>query len=198
MGYTIKHRSACEAILPVCGVLMISWSNKSSVKWKVFTLLHRKVEKLCLYKFSRCYIGKGNGICLKSRHPWSPMHTPVKVCQYRCSLHLLIKPWIWALGPVTDGWTEAVWDMKFARHFCTWPALRLEPQTFWCWVNRSIHLSLCFSNDGNKLTKKTGKTIKNLQQHLLACIKLLINHGPGPTGIINIFVEVNYTQKGEM
>ena len=30
---------------------------------------------------------------------------------------------------------------KFARHFYTWPALGIEPQTFWSWVQCPIHLA---------------------------------------------------------
>ena len=51
----------------------------------------------------------------------------------QCSLQLLIQPWIYASGvPCTAGWTEAVWNTKFARHFYTWPVdlLGIEPQTF--------------------------------------------------------------------
>ena len=36
--------------------------------------------------------------------------------------------------PFTAGWTEAVWNTKFARHFYTWPALGIEPLIFWSWV----------------------------------------------------------------
>ena len=31
--------------------------------------------------------------------------------------------------PITAGWTEAVWNTKFTRHFYTWPELGIEPQT---------------------------------------------------------------------
>ena len=41
--------------------------------------------------------------------------------------------------PTTAGWTEAKWNTKFARYFCTWPALGIEPQTFWSWVQCPIH-----------------------------------------------------------
>ena len=29
--------------------------------------------------------------------------------------------------PITAGWTEAVWNTKFAQLFYTWPALEIEP-----------------------------------------------------------------------
>ena len=45
--------------------------------------------------------------------------------------------------PITTGWTEAVWNTKFTRHFYTWPTLGIEPQTFWPWVQRPIHLATC-------------------------------------------------------
>ena len=31
-------------------------------------------------------------------------------------------------GPITDGWTEAVWNTKFARHCYTWPTLQSNPR----------------------------------------------------------------------
>ena len=42
--------------------------------------------------------------------------------------------------PFMAGWTKAVWNTKFAQLFCTWPALGIEPQTFWSWVQCPIHL----------------------------------------------------------
>ena len=45
--------------------------------------------------------------------------------------------------PITAGWTEAVWNKKFARHFYTWPTLGIESQTFWSWVQRPVHLATC-------------------------------------------------------
>ena len=30
--------------------------------------------------------------------------------------------------PITAGWTKAVWNTKSTRHFCTWPALGIEPR----------------------------------------------------------------------
>ena len=42
--------------------------------------------------------------------------------------------------PIMAGWTEAVWNTKFARHFSTWPALGIGPQTFWSWVPTSYPL----------------------------------------------------------
>ena len=41
---------------------------------------------------------------------------------------------------ITAGWTEAVWNTNFTQHFYTWPALRIEPQTFRFWVHRLIHV----------------------------------------------------------
>ena len=46
--------------------------------------------------------------------------------------------------PIMGGWTEAVWNMKFDWHFYTWPALGIEPQTFWSWVQRLTHWAICF------------------------------------------------------
>ena len=45
--------------------------------------------------------------------------------------------------PTPAGWTEAAWNEKFAWHFYTWPAVGIEPQTFWSWVKRSIHSVTC-------------------------------------------------------
>ena len=70
-------------------------------------------------------------------------------------LHMFFRlylPWQWAHSslqlsniesvhqvPITAGWAEAVWNMKFAWHSYTWTALEIEPQTFWLWVQRTIH-----------------------------------------------------------
>ena len=40
--------------------------------------------------------------------------------------------------PITAWWTKAVWNTKFALHFI-WQALRIDPQTFWSWVQRPVH-----------------------------------------------------------
>ena len=45
--------------------------------------------------------------------------------------------------PITAGWTGAVWNTKFARHFYTWPALGIELQTFWSCVQCPIHWATC-------------------------------------------------------
>ena len=47
------------------------------------------------------------------------------------------------LVPITGGWAEAVWNEKFARHFYIWPAVGIEPQTFWSWVQHFIQLATC-------------------------------------------------------
>ena len=43
--------------------------------------------------------------------------------------------------PITTGWPEAVWNAKFAWHFYTRPALGIEPQAFWSWVQCPVHLA---------------------------------------------------------
>ena len=55
--------------------------------------------------------------------------------------------------PITAGWTESVWNTKFAWHFQTWPALGIEPQTFWSWVQRPIHWATCSSTYGEAIDK---------------------------------------------
>ena len=90
--------------------------------------------------------GKGKGICSESRYP----------CDYTCSSDFTSPGSgrttagnYWSnLGsvhqvPIMAGWAKAVWNTKFARHFYTWPALGIEPQTFWSWVQRPIHLATC-------------------------------------------------------
>ena len=46
--------------------------------------------------------------------------------------------------PLWLKWTQAVWNVKFTRHFYTWPVLGIEPQAFWHWVQCPIHLVMCF------------------------------------------------------
>ena len=63
--------------------------------------------------------------------------------------------------PITVGWAEAVWNEKFARHFYTWPAVGIEPQTFWSWVQHPIHLATCSHckcvlGDGNVFNQPVG------------------------------------------
>ena len=45
--------------------------------------------------------------------------------------------------PITAEWEEAIWIEKFARHFYTWSAVRIEQQTFWSWVQCLIHWATC-------------------------------------------------------
>ena len=74
------------------------------------------------------------GICFRLYlPPWQ--WAPTAACNYRSNLGSVHQV------PITAGWTEAVWNTKFARHFYTWPALGIEPQTFWYWVQRPIHLA---------------------------------------------------------
>ena len=49
--------------------------------------------------------------------------------------------------PITAEWAEALWNEKFAQYFYTWPALGIEPQTFWTWVQHLIHFGywLCIT-----------------------------------------------------
>ena len=42
-------------------------------------------------------------------------------------------------APIKAGWSETVWDMKFAWHFYIWPKVGIELQTIWSWVQRPIH-----------------------------------------------------------
>ena len=78
---------------------------------------------------------KGKGSCLQVQTPWQRMFnrlylSPDKVgtnaaCNYGSNLGSVHQV------PITARWTEAVWNTKFAWHFYTWPALGIEPQTFW-------------------------------------------------------------------
>ena len=92
---------------------------------------------------------KGKGICLESRYPrftfssdftFPRQRAPTAACSYRSNLGSVHQV------PITAGWTEAVWNTKFVRHFYTWPALGIEPQTFWSWVQCPIHLATCSHN----------------------------------------------------
>ena len=45
--------------------------------------------------------------------------------------------------PINAGWAEAEWNEKFAWHFYTWPAVRIEPQTVWSLVKHLIYWVTC-------------------------------------------------------
>ena len=51
--------------------------------------------------------------------------------------------------PITGGLTRAVWNTKFARHFCTWAVHWIESQTFWSWGQCAVNLVflICVSHD---------------------------------------------------
>ena len=53
--------------------------------------------------------------------------------------------------PIMTGWTQAVWNTKFTPYFCTWPALAIEPQTFWSWGQCPIRLVMFYHNLGNEM-----------------------------------------------
>ena len=60
------------------------------------------------------------------------------------SLQLLIQPWICAPGThysrVDRGSVE--YEVCVILLY-TWPVLEIEPQTFWSWVHRPVHLATC-------------------------------------------------------
>ena len=66
--------------------------------------------------------------------------------------------------PITAGWTKVVWNMKFARHFYTWPALGIEPKTFWSWVQCPIHWETCSQKLCNKQCFVMSETIPSEMQ----------------------------------
>ena len=45
--------------------------------------------------------------------------------------------------PLRPGGLTQCGIQRYTRHFYTWPALGIEPQTFWSWVYSSIHLAMC-------------------------------------------------------
>ena len=53
--------------------------------------------------------------------------------------HITVQHFSFHQAPITAGWTEAAWSEKFPWHFCTWPALRIAPETFWSLVQFHIH-----------------------------------------------------------
>ena len=85
---------------------------------------------------------KGKDVFLESRYP----------CDCTCSSDFTSPgsghtaassywPNLWSVHQVPI--TVAVWNMKFAWHFYTWPELGIEPQTFWSWVQCPIHMATC-------------------------------------------------------
>ena len=88
---------------------------------------------------------KSTGICLKSRYPCentcpsdftSPGSGRAAACNYWSSLRSRCVHQV----PIMTGWTEAVWNTKFAWHFYTWSAVGIKPLNFWSWVQHPIHL----------------------------------------------------------
>ena len=93
-----------------------------------------------IYAYSK---GKGKGSCLRLQTPWQRMFNRLHLFPGNVGANAACNYWS-NLGsvhqvPITAGWTEAVWNTKFARHFYTWPALGIEPQTFWSWVQHLLH-----------------------------------------------------------
>ena len=86
-----------------CGTLFTVWYNGKCYKGRVQTPWP--------YIFDRLYLSPGKVGANAACSYWSNLG----------SVHQV---------PITAGWTEAVWNTKFARHFYTWPALGMEPQTF--------------------------------------------------------------------
>ena len=97
--------------------------------------------------------------------PWQWAHTAA--CNYRSNLGSVHQV------PITAGWTKAVWNTKFTRHFYTWPALGIEPQTIWSWVQRPIHLAPCSHDIGER--KRRGK-VYNRRGERLKETRTLENH----------------------
>ena len=67
--------------------------------------------------------------------PWK--WVPPAACNYRSNLGSVHQV------PITAEWTETVWNITFAQHFYTWPALGIKPQTFRSWVQCPIRLATC-------------------------------------------------------
>ena len=87
---------------------------------------------------------KGKGSCLESRFHDSACSThfasflarwaPVQLV----AIDPTLKAWICAPG-THYGWVDRdSVAYEVAQHFYTWPALRIEPQTFWPWVQPPI------------------------------------------------------------
>ena len=67
---------------------------------------------------------------------WGEFSTFSEACHYGSAF--FIPP---CIVLITAGWTEAAWNETLARHFHPWPAAGTEPQTFWSWVQYSIHVA---------------------------------------------------------
>ena len=67
----------------------------------------------------------------------SPGSGRTAACNYWSTLDLCISYLLWLGGPRECG------IQSFARRFYTWPALGIEPQTFWYWIQHPIHLTTC-------------------------------------------------------
>ena len=67
--------------------------------------------------------------------------------------------------PITARWAEAVWNTKFVQHFYPWSVLRIEPQTFWFWVQCHV-----FSNCNPLFHDVSGLQELELREEVVALI----------------------------
>ena len=153
--------------------------------WKQNRLFHlRRIETLTPVVFCECkYKCECKCVCLYSDvpvssalhnlHPWdwySLLYGLVSSSEN--SVHFLqLMPFTIPHFSSTIGWVaEAVWNVKFARHFFTRPAVGIEPQTFWSWVQHPIHWAICSQMPGlNKQKLKQTHKQKALPKELFRC-----------------------------
>ena len=120
------------SFLPVFAVTESQFNVRHNSRWDLF---------ICTFLSFHSYMGslevgvglnnilKGKGICLKSRYPCdytyfsdftSPGSGRTAACNHWSNLGSVYQV------PITAGWTEVVWNMKFAWYFYTWPALDIR------------------------------------------------------------------------
>ena len=86
-----------------------------------------------------------------------------------CHSQITILQFSFQQVPITSGWAEAAWSEKFARHIYTWPAVGIEPQTFWSWVQNPIHLATCSHNYYSVTSGAKQLELQLLYYFLLHC-----------------------------
>ena len=95
----------------------------------LFLSSHRITAKRMLFKI------------LNYRHPWPRMFFRLYLSCDKVGNNVACTCWS-NLGALHQLPITAAWNTKSARHFFAWPALGIEPKTFWLWVKYHIYLAM--------------------------------------------------------
>ena len=126
-----------------CQLLLLLWLYHS---WSscLVSYINVHVYVKCPHEFSGLYnhtSGRDRNTPGEHTKLWSfPRLFRIQRIFYSCCQSLCYSSaFSFHQAPITAGWIEAAWSEKFTRHFYTWPAVRIAPETFWSLVQFHIH-----------------------------------------------------------